>query len=50
MQTSENLFFFDRPRLSADIDLNYIGQLDMALICLFQKELENKKPNVWSNF
>ena len=26
--TALNLFFFDLPRLSVDIDLNYIGQLD----------------------
>ena len=25
--TALNLFFFDLPRLSVDIDLNYIGQL-----------------------
>ncbi len=26
--TALNLFFFDLPRLSVDIDLNYIGKLD----------------------
>lgn len=48
--TALNLFFFDLPRLSVDIDLNYIGQLDRqgmllerptvekALEAIFQRE------------
>jgi len=28
--TALNLFFFEMPRLSVDIDLNYIGEVDRA--------------------
>jgi len=35
-----NLFFFDLPRLSVDIDLNYIGQLDRQQMLLERPEVE----------
>ena len=38
--TALNLFFFDLPRLSVDIDLNYIGQLDRQKMLLERPEIE----------
>jgi len=38
--TALNLFFFDLPRLSVDIDLNYIGQLDRQEMLLERPEVE----------
>src|SRR3990170_8077102 len=38
--TALNLFFFDLPRLSVDIDLNYIGKLDRKEMLLERPEVE----------
>ncbi len=38
--TALNLFFFDLPRLSLDIDLNYIGKLDRQEMLLERPEIE----------
>jgi predicted nucleotidyltransferase component of viral defense system len=38
--TALNLFFFDLPRLSVDIDLNYIGQLDRQEMLLERPDVE----------
>lgn len=38
--TALNLFFFDLPRLSVDIDLNYIGQLDRQEMLIERPEVE----------
>src|SRR5438105_15279586 len=38
--TALNLFFFDLPRLSVDIDLNYVGQLDRQEMLLERTEVE----------
>jgi len=38
--TALNLFFFDLPRLSVDIDLNYIGQLNRQEMLLERPEVE----------
>ncbi len=38
--TALNLFFFDLPRLSVDIDLNYIGQLDRKKMLLERPGVE----------
>lgn len=38
--TALNLFFFDLPRLSVDIDLNYIGQLDRQQMLLERPQVE----------
>src|SRR5260370_17160660 len=38
--TALNLFFFDLPRLSVDIDLNYVGQLDRQEMLLDRPEVE----------
>src|SRR5271156_3148072 len=38
--TALNLFFFDLPRLSVDIDLNYIGQLDRQAMLIERPEVE----------
>jgi len=38
--TALNLFFFDLPRLSVDIDLNYIGKLDRQEMLLERPEVE----------
>lgn len=38
--TALNLFFFDLPRLSVDIDLSYIGKLDRQQMLLERPEVE----------
>jgi len=38
--TALNLFFFDLPRLSVDIDLNYIGQVNRQALLLERPEIE----------
>ena len=38
--TALNLFFFDLPRLSVDIDLNYVGKLDRQEMLLERPEVE----------
>jgi len=38
--TALNLFFFDLPRLSVDIDLNYIGQFDRQKMLIERPEVE----------
>lgn len=38
--TALNLFFFDLPRLSVDIDLNYIGQIDRQQMLIERPEIE----------
>jgi predicted nucleotidyltransferase component of viral defense system len=38
--TALNLFYFDLPRLSVDIDLNYIGSIDRDTMLEERKELE----------
>jgi predicted nucleotidyltransferase component of viral defense system len=38
--TALNLFLFDLPRLSVDIDLNYIGAVDRATMLLEKPKLE----------
>lgn len=38
--TALNLFFFDLPRLSVDIDLNYVGHLDRQEMLLERPEVE----------
>lgn len=38
--TALNLFFFDLPRLSVDIDLNYVGKLDKQEMLLERPEVE----------
>ncbi len=38
--TALNLFFFNLPRLSVDIDLNYIGKLDRQEMLLERPEIE----------
>jgi predicted nucleotidyltransferase component of viral defense system len=38
--TALNLFFFDLPRLSVDIDLNYIGKLNRQEMLLERPEVE----------
>jgi predicted nucleotidyltransferase component of viral defense system len=38
--TALNLFYFDLPRLSVDIDLNYIGAIDRSTMIEERKELE----------
>ncbi len=39
--TALNLFFFDLPRLSVDIDLNYIGAVDRADMLADRKTVES---------
>jgi len=39
--TALNLFYFDVPRLSVDIDLNYIGSTDRDMMLAERKEIEN---------
>lgn len=39
-RTALNLFLFDLPRLSVDIDLNYIGAVDRATMLLEKPKLE----------
>lgn len=39
--TALNLFYFDLPRLSVDIDLNYIGSLDRDIMREERKQIEN---------
>ncbi len=38
--TALNLFYFDLPRLSVDIDLNYVGSLDKDVMLIERKEIE----------
>src|SRR5580698_9541807 len=38
--TALNLFYFNLPRLSVDIDLNYIGSVDRNTMIEERKELE----------
>lgn len=45
--TALNLFFFDLPRLSVDIDLNYIGQLDRQEMLLERPEVEKALESVF---
>jgi predicted nucleotidyltransferase component of viral defense system len=45
--TAMNLFFFDLPRLSVDIDLNYIGQLDRQEMLLERPEIEKSLESVF---
>jgi predicted nucleotidyltransferase component of viral defense system len=45
--TALNLFFFDLPRLSVDIDLNYIGKLDRQEMLLERPEVEKALETVF---
>lgn len=45
--TALNLFFFDLPRLSVDIDLNYIGQLDRQKMLLERPEVEKALETIF---
>ncbi|OAI49225.1 hypothetical protein AYO45_00570 [Gammaproteobacteria bacterium SCGC AG-212-F23] len=38
--TALNLFYFNLPRLSVDIDLNYIGSIEKSRMLIERKELE----------
>jgi predicted nucleotidyltransferase component of viral defense system len=44
--TALNLFFFDMPRLSVDIDLNYIGAVDRAVMQKERPEIERAISDV----
>jgi predicted nucleotidyltransferase component of viral defense system len=44
--TALNLFFFDMPRLSVDIDLNYIGAVDRAVMQKERPEVERAIQDV----
>ena len=46
--TSLNLFIFDIPRLSVDIDLNYIGFLDRDQMLLERPKIEKAVQAVFS--
>lgn len=48
--TALNLFFFDLPRLSMDIDLNYIGQLDRQEMLLERPEVEKALPGDYGRY
>ena len=39
--TALNLFYLNMPRLSVDIDLNYIGSLERSTMLMERQELEN---------
>ena len=45
--TALNLFFFDLPRLSVDIDLNYIGKLDRQEMLLERPEVERALETIF---
>ena len=45
--TALNLFFFDLPRLSVDIDLNYIGKIDRQEMLLERPEVEKALESVF---
>ena len=45
--TALNLFFFDLPRLSVDIDLNYIGQFGRQEMLLERPEVEKALETVF---
>lgn len=45
--TALNLFFFDLPRLSVDIDLNYIGEVSPEKMLLDRPGLENSLEEVF---
>ena len=38
--TALNLFYFDMPRLSVDIDLNYIGAAEREVMLSDQRDIE----------
>lgn len=45
--TALNLFFFDLPRLSVDIDLNYVGKIDRQEMLLERPEVERALETVF---
>lgn len=45
--TALNLFFFDLPRLSVDIDLNYVGKLDRHEMLRERPEIEKALEDVF---
>jgi predicted nucleotidyltransferase component of viral defense system len=44
--TALNLFLFDMPRLSVDIDLNYIGQVDREAMLAERPQVEQAIQDV----
>ena len=46
--TALNLFKFDVPRLSVDIDLNYVGAMDREGILTDRPKIEQWFRNVWA--
>ncbi|MGD0665478.1 MAG: nucleotidyl transferase AbiEii/AbiGii toxin family protein [Rhabdochlamydiaceae bacterium] len=46
--TALNLFYFDVPRLSVDIDLNYIGSVDKAKMLLQRPLIEKSLEAIFS--
>jgi predicted nucleotidyltransferase component of viral defense system len=46
--TALNLFIFDLPRLSVDIDLNYIGSLDREQMLVDRPKIEQACQAVFS--
>ena len=45
--TALNVFFFDLPRLSVDIDLNFIGEADVSRMKEIRPEIENALERVF---
>jgi hypothetical protein len=45
--TALNLFFFDLPRLSVDIDLNYVGKLDRKEMLFERPEIEKALESIF---
>lgn len=47
--TALNLFHFDLPRLSVDIDLNYIGSIDREAMLVDKPKIISAIDNICSN-
>jgi len=45
--TALNVFFFDLPRLSVDIDLNFVGETDVARMKRVRQEIEDAMERVF---
>jgi predicted nucleotidyltransferase component of viral defense system len=46
--TALNLFFFEVPRLSVDIDLNYVGKTERQEMLLERPEVERALESVFN--
>ena len=47
--TALNLFMFDLPRLSVDIDLNYVGSAEREIMLAERPKVELAIRAVWGN-